>query len=38
MKDWIPLFQTMVWAGLISYWIGKFLPQVREFLVPLQNG
>ena len=31
MKEWIPLFQTMVWAGLISYWIGKFLPQVREF-------
>ena len=32
MKDWIPLLQTLVWAGFISAWIIPFFPKLRELL------
>ena len=31
MKDWIPLFQTLVWPVFISVWIVLFLSRLRAF-------
>ena len=31
MKDWIPLFQTLIWPGFTLILIKIFLPQLREF-------
>lgn len=32
MKDWVPLFQTLVWPLFVAFLILKFAPQVRTFL------
>ena len=37
MKDWIPLFQTLVWVAFFLFLIIKFPSQVREFLGAITN-
>jgi hypothetical protein len=37
LKDWVPLFQSLVWPIFIGIMVWKFKPQVETFLTTLND-